>query len=209
MSIRRMQAAIDVYAAVREGPPARNLLKRRVSFLPARARVWVFSSRFLVSALWGGGRSPCAMGRNLSTDPHAKCLWHKEKSQMGAERQDPGGDGQRGGRVGLDARSQAADTLRARMTSPFCNVALPLPLRTTFTYAVPGALSGSIQPGSRVLVPFRKKSLIGVVVEGVESAPEGPRVREIAKVMEAAPALTPRLIELAQWIAGYYLAPIG
>ena len=95
------------------------------------------------------------------------------------------------------------------MTSPFCNVALPVPLRTTFTYAVPESLRGAIQPGSRVLVPFRKKSLIGVVVEAAESAPEGAKVREIAKVMEAAPALTGKLIELAQWIAGYYLAPIG
>ena len=95
------------------------------------------------------------------------------------------------------------------MTSPFCNVALPVPLRTTFTYAVPEALRGALQPGSRVLVPFRKKSLVGVVVEGAEGAPEGAKVREIAKVMELAPALTPKLIELAQWIAGYYLAPIG
>jgi primosomal protein N' (replication factor Y) (superfamily II helicase) len=95
------------------------------------------------------------------------------------------------------------------MDSPFCNVALPVPLRTTFTYAVPQALRSAVQPGSRVLVPFRKKSLVGVVLEGTERAPEGAKVREISKVMEPAPALTPKLIELAQWIAGYYLAPIG
>ena len=95
------------------------------------------------------------------------------------------------------------------MNAPFCNVALPVPLRTTFTYAVPESLRGAVQPGSRVLVPFRKKSMVGVVVELVEQAPSGTKVREIAKVMEFAPALTPKLIELAQWIAGYYLAPVG
>jgi primosomal protein N' (replication factor Y) (superfamily II helicase) len=95
------------------------------------------------------------------------------------------------------------------MSAPFCNVALPVPLRNTFTYAVPEALRAQLQPGSRVLVPFRKKSLVGVVVESVEIPPAGTKIREVAKVLDLVPALTPKLIELAHWIAGYYLAPIG
>ncbi|HXJ06904.1 MAG TPA: primosomal protein N' [Candidatus Acidoferrum sp.] len=95
------------------------------------------------------------------------------------------------------------------MSSPFCNIALPVPLRTTFTYAVPEALRDAVQPGSRVLVPFRKKSMVGVVVEMEDEAPAKAKVREITKVMEFGPALTPKLIELARWIANYYLAPIG
>jgi primosomal protein N' len=95
------------------------------------------------------------------------------------------------------------------MSPPYCNVALPVPLRTTFTYAIPEALREAIQPGSRVLVPFRKKSMVGVVVEMAEHPPANAKLREITKVMEFAPALTPKLIELAQWIANYYLAPIG
>ncbi len=95
------------------------------------------------------------------------------------------------------------------MSLPFCNVALPVPLRTTFTYAIPDALRDSVQPGSRVLVPFRNKSLVGVVVEHVQHAPPGTKIREIAKLMDFLPALTPKLIELGHWIAGYYLAPVG
>ncbi len=95
------------------------------------------------------------------------------------------------------------------MTPPFCNVALPVPLRTTFTYAVPETLRGTVQPGSRVLVPFRKKAMVGVVVELAESAPQGTKIREITRVLDFVPALTPKLIELAHWIAGYYLAPVG
>jgi primosomal protein N' (replication factor Y) len=95
------------------------------------------------------------------------------------------------------------------MTLPFCNVALPVPLRTTFTYAVAESLQGTLQPGSRVLVPFRKKTLVGVVVELAETAPEVAKVREIMRVLDFVPALTPKLIELAHWIASYYLAPIG
>jgi primosomal protein N' (replication factor Y) len=102
-----------------------------------------------------------------------------------------------------------ADTLHDEMNSAFCNVALSVPLRTTFTYAVPEALRETVQAGSRVLVPFRKKAMVGVVVEFVESAPARTNVREITRVLDLVPALTPKLIELAHWIAGYYLAPVG
>jgi len=95
------------------------------------------------------------------------------------------------------------------MSSPFCNVALPVPLRTTFTYAVPESLQGTVHAGSRVLVPFRRKTLVGVVVELTENAPAGTKIREITRVLDFVPALTPKLIELAHWIAGYYLAPVG
>ena len=95
------------------------------------------------------------------------------------------------------------------MSLPFCNVALPVPLRTTFTYAVPEALRDSVRPGSRVLVPFRNKSLVGVVVECVQHPPPSTKIREITKILDFLPALTPKLIELGHWIAGYYLAPIG
>jgi len=95
------------------------------------------------------------------------------------------------------------------MSAPFCNVALPVPLRTTFTYAVPEALRPALQPGCRVLVPFRKKSLVGVVVELVLSPPAGTKLRDITRVIDLVPALTPGLLELGQWIASYYLAPVG
>jgi primosomal protein N' (replication factor Y) len=95
------------------------------------------------------------------------------------------------------------------MSAHYCNVALAVPLRNTFTYAIPEALRAQVQPGSRVLVPFRKKSIVGVVVELVETPPAETKIREIHKVLDLIPALTPKLLELAQWIAGYYLAPIG
>jgi len=95
------------------------------------------------------------------------------------------------------------------MSLTFCNVALPVPLRTTFTYAVPEALRNGLQPGSRVLVPFRKQAMAGVVVEFVEKPPADTKVREITRVLDFVPALTSKLMELAEWIASYYLAPIG
>jgi len=74
---------------------------------------------------------------------------------------------------------------------------------------VPEALRERLQPGTACLCHSEKKTLVGVVVELPESAPDGTKIREIIRVLDFLPALTPKLIELAQWIAGYYLAPVG
>jgi primosomal protein N' (replication factor Y) len=110
----------------------------------------------------------------------------------------------------------------------FCEVALAVPLRRTFTYAIPASLEGRVEAGSRVVVPFRRRAMIGVVVElhAEGSGPSGERpkydaeaqssqrgaeknIREIAEVLDGVPALTASLVELAKWVASYYLAPIG
>src|SRR5438477_1818933 len=108
----------------------------------------------------------------------------------------------------MDAREPPA-TLLDEMTEKLCNVAVPVPLRTTFTYKVPERLTAEVQPGSRVVVPFRKKSLVGVVTEWVAGGPPGAKLRDVQKVLDVVPALTPKLLELGQWIASYYVAPIG
>ena len=95
------------------------------------------------------------------------------------------------------------------MTDKLCNVAVAVPLRTTFTYKIPAQLVSEIQIGSRVLVPFRKKSAVGVVTELTAEAPPNAKLREIQKSLDFVPALTPKLLELGQWIANYYVAPIG
>src|SRR6201984_2729622 len=95
------------------------------------------------------------------------------------------------------------------MNHTLCNVALAVPLRTTFTYKVPDRLAAEIQPGSRVVGPFPKKSLVGEVTEWVEQAPPDTKIREIQKSLDPLPALTPNLLKLGQWIASYYVAPIG
>ena len=95
------------------------------------------------------------------------------------------------------------------MNARFCNVALPVPLRTTFTYSIPEHLRDAVQTGSRVLVPFRKKSLVAVVLEEIAQAPPRLQIRDVAKVLELRPSLPPKLLKLGQWIASYYVAPVG
>jgi primosomal protein N' (replication factor Y) (superfamily II helicase) len=95
------------------------------------------------------------------------------------------------------------------MNEKLCNVALAVPLRTTFTYKVPERLAAEIQPGSRVVVPFRKKSLVGVVTEWAAQGPPDTKLREVHKCLDVIPALTRTLLDLGQWISSYYVAPIG
>jgi primosomal protein N' (replication factor Y) len=87
----------------------------------------------------------------------------------------------------------------------FCDVALPVPLDRSFTYCV-----GDLQLclGARVLVPFRNEKLAGVVVR-LHDEPPPVDAKPLLSVLDDEPVITPQLMELALWIAQYYLAPIG
>ena len=95
------------------------------------------------------------------------------------------------------------------MTQRYLEVALPVPLRSAFTYSVPTSFNGEELVGRRVLVPFRNRAMIGVGLAVSTRAPESKRIKEIAELLDRVPALPPKLIELGQWISRYYLAPIG
>ena len=62
----------------------------------------------------------------------------------------------------------------------YCEVALPVPLDRVFTYAVrEGQLP---QRGARVIVPFRKEKLIGVVTGLNDTAPAEFEMRSLEAV---------------------------
>jgi primosomal protein N' (replication factor Y) (superfamily II helicase) len=89
-----------------------------------------------------------------------------------------------------------------------CEVALPLPLRTTFTYIVPDALDEPTVTGVRVVVPFRNRAMLGVVLARGDSS-DGASLKNVAEILDPLPALSSRLVELGRWVSNYYLAPIG
>jgi len=90
-----------------------------------------------------------------------------------------------------------------------CEVALPVPLRNTFTYSVPDALEERVVPGARVIVPFGNRKAIGVVLERNSRNAGTQKLKDIAQAPDPVPALPPKLVELGSWVAGYYLAPVG
>jgi primosomal protein N' (replication factor Y) len=95
------------------------------------------------------------------------------------------------------------------MTRKYCEVALSVPLRSAFTYVVPEALASHDLIGHRVLVPFRNRPAVGVVVAITDKPPQVKRVLDVAELLDSIPALSPKLVELGQWISRYYVAPIG
>ncbi|MGD0401756.1 MAG: primosomal protein N' [Candidatus Acidiferrales bacterium] len=95
------------------------------------------------------------------------------------------------------------------MIPRYCEVALPVPLRSAFTYAVPDSFQEEDLVGRRVLVPFRNRAMVGVGLSVSETAPAVARVKEISELLDPIPALPAKLIELGHWISRYYLAPIG
>jgi primosomal protein N' (replication factor Y) (superfamily II helicase) len=98
------------------------------------------------------------------------------------------------------------------MSRRYVEVALPVPLRSTFTYAVPESMNGEAQAslvGRRVVVPFRNRAMVGVVMAESDHAPAAVQVKEIVEAMDHVPALPPKLVELGEWISRYYVAPIG
>ncbi|HKF49996.1 MAG TPA: primosomal protein N' [Terracidiphilus sp.] len=92
----------------------------------------------------------------------------------------------------------------------YCEVALPVPLDRTFTYAVrPDQRPGR---GTRVIAPFRNEKLIGVVMSVSDTPPEDFEARYLEAVLDEEgdePLLGEGLLALAEWLAGYYLAPVG
>ena len=90
----------------------------------------------------------------------------------------------------------------------YAEVAVPVPLHQALVYAVP-ASGVALRPGCRVRVTVGKRPLVGVVMALREDAPEGFKVKPLDEVLDVEPVMPGDLLKLAQFVAGYYLAPIG
>lgn len=87
------------------------------------------------------------------------------------------------------------------------DVAVLAAIRNPLTYRAPDSLE--VWPGQRVLVPLGSRQATGVVLEPVARTAPGVKVRDIVRVLDAEPLLSPELLALGLWIAEYYLAPVG
>jgi primosomal protein N' (replication factor Y) len=90
----------------------------------------------------------------------------------------------------------------------YCDVSLPVPLDTAFTYRLPETLRRRVQPGSRVLVPFGNRKLTGVVLATHSRPPDIP-AKDALRLLDEEPALDEKLLNLGRWISSYYCAPLG
>ncbi len=87
-------------------------------------------------------------------------------------------------------------------------VAVPLSLRDTFTYKLPARLASMAGVGQRVRVPFRNQTLTGFILgEGADDLECG--LKEILEILDKEPLFHESLVPFFQWMADYYLYPIG
>jgi primosomal protein N' (replication factor Y) len=82
-------------------------------------------------------------------------------------------------------------------------VSLEIALRKEFDYSIPPALAAQIEAGSRVQVPFGARKVFGTVTALAEESAHA-NLKPILKVIGAQSLVTPRVLQLARWIAGYY-----
>jgi primosomal protein N' (replication factor Y) len=84
-------------------------------------------------------------------------------------------------------------------------------LNQTFTYIIPDELEKMVQIGQRVLAPFgRNHTYTGIIVGLTPHRPEtGYELKPIQQVLDEGPIIRHPQYPLWQWIANYYMCPIG
>jgi primosomal protein N' (replication factor Y) len=91
----------------------------------------------------------------------------------------------------------------------FVQVALNLPFRRLFDYALP---QGEVLPplGARVLVPFGARSLVGFVQGISETCAYAPdKVKPITQILDTEAVFDASAMAFYQWIADFHAAPLG
>ena len=87
-------------------------------------------------------------------------------------------------------------------------VALDIPLPKLFDYRAEDATRADI--GCRVLVPFGKKRVVGLIVEVAdESKIPASRLRSAEKILREVAPLTREWLDLLKFCSGYYQRPLG
>ena len=87
-----------------------------------------------------------------------------------------------------------------------CNISVLNTNRDYFDYLV-----SNPQPeiGSRVWVPFGKRTRLGVIVGYTEKAESNLILKSIESVIDATPIIPQELLQLCKWISNYYQAPLS
>jgi len=89
----------------------------------------------------------------------------------------------------------------------YINLSLRIPTTRLYTYSVPQHIKENLV-GKRVLILIKQKRSVGWVIEEVEK-PDIAEIKEIITVLDDEPIISPELIDLAKWMAEYYLSGLS
>jgi primosomal protein N' (replication factor Y) len=87
-------------------------------------------------------------------------------------------------------------------------VAIALPVYSTYVYSVPENLLALVSTGKRVLVPFGRRRVTGYIL-GVCKKTDRGKIKDILDILDDEPLFPSSMINFFRWTADYYLHPIG
>ncbi len=87
---------------------------------------------------------------------------------------------------------------------PIVEVAISVPLNRTFDYQC----DGEVAVGSRVMVPFVRKKVVGIVLS-VKDKSEFDKLKSVEEILDESPILDKPVLDFLFWAAKYYHHPIG
>ena len=95
----------------------------------------------------------------------------------------------------------------------YTQVAVDVPVYHPFTYEIPNSLRDHLEPGHLVQVPFRNHSKTGLVTSIDDALPdddlEPDQLKPLLDRIHDEPLVEPVGLEFLEFIADYYMAPIG
>jgi len=93
----------------------------------------------------------------------------------------------------------------------YTSIALPLPINTPFIYLIPAEFNNSAEIGRRAVVPFGRRVLTGFLIDITDNPGDVPpaKLKSIIDVIDDEPVFDSHMLELAAWVADYYLSSVG
>ena len=96
------------------------------------------------------------------------------------------------------------------MAEELVDVLVPIPLLEKFSYLPPKNSKYPIKQGSRVLIPFGNRTLVGVIWgKRLQDSADKRKYKRIKEVLDAVPLLSSNAMNLAEWSSRYYHYPLG
>lgn len=91
------------------------------------------------------------------------------------------------------------------------HIVVPTPLHQHFEYLPPENYNPAhLQPGVRVLVPFGRRQLVGIILKINQHSDFGHgKLKRVISILDEQPVLSENLIALTRWASDYYHHPIG
>ena len=95
------------------------------------------------------------------------------------------------------------------MSHRIIEVLVPIPINKTFFYKLPNDIKQIPKAGTRVIVDFNNRNLVGVVWGSRLNENKERDIKNIKEILDDEPVILDEQLELADWASRYYHYPLG